>query len=223
MASRCQKIKNQEKFMEYIFERYDQLQKQLPQSIDLTVVTKKQTIETILPIINAGHTNFAENYVQEAEEKWSAVLLNHNINLKLIGKLQSNKIDNALKLFNEIHSIYSLELAENITKKITQNTKTKAFYLQVNIGEEEQKSGIRPHDIPEFFAKSSLFITGLMCIPPINIDPSFYFLLMHNIKNEIDSKFHTNLKLSMGMSSDWKIAVKLKTDEIRIGSLIFKQ
>lgn len=209
--------------MEEILDRYNSLRKQVPNGVCLTIVTKKQDMESIMPIIRTGHKDFGENYVREAQEKWGEVLPEHNINLKLIGRLQSNKITDALAVFDEIHSIHSLDLAENIAKKITPQSKTKTFYLQVNIGEEEQKSGIKPRDVPEFFAKSPLSVTGLMCMPPAGIDPSFYFLLMHNIKNEIDGKFGTNLKLSMGMSSDWKIAVALKTDEVRIGSLIFKE
>lgn len=207
--------------MEEILLNYNSIKKQLKNTC-FTVVTKKQPIANIMPLIEAGHKDFAENYVQEAQEKWSDVVKKYNINLKLIGRLQSNKINEALNLFSEIHSIHSIELAEKVASKINDKTKTKFFHLQINIGSEEQKSGINPEDVVSFFEKSPLKIAGLMCIPPAGVDSSFYFLLMHNIKKEIDEKFNTNLTLNMGMSQDWQVALNLKSDEIRIGSAIFK-
>ena len=207
--------------MEEILLNYHNIKKHL-QKTCLTIVTKNQTTQAIMPLIKENHQDFAENYIQEAQEKWINIINKYNINLKLIGKLQSNKINEALALFNEIHSIHSLELAQKIASKLTSNTKTKIFHLQVNIGQEEQKSGIMPQDVIHFFEKSPLKISGLMCIPPSGVDPSFYFLLMHNIKNDIEEKFNIKLKLNMGMSQDWQTATNLNSDEIRIGSAIFK-
>jgi pyridoxal phosphate enzyme (YggS family) len=207
--------------MEEILLNYNNIKNQIKNTC-LTVVTKNQTMEKIMPLIQAGQKDFAENYVQEAQEKWYGMAFTHNINLKLIGRLQSNKINEALALFNEIHSIHSLDLAQKIASKITAQTKTKIFHLQVNIGSEEQKSGINPQDVLHFFKNSPLKISGLMCIPPANVDSSFYFLLMHNIKNEVEKECNIKLKLNMGMSQDWQTAIKLQSDEIRIGSAIFK-
>ncbi len=222
MAVKLTKIKNQVKSMEEILTKYNIIKKQIPASTHFTVVTKNQTMDKIMPLIEAGHRDFAENYVQEAQEKWVDVIKKYDINLKLIGRLQSNKINDALLFFNEIHSVHSLELAEKIASKLTNETKTQKFHLQVNIGEEDQKSGIKPEDILNFFEQSPLQISGLMCIPPANVDSSFYFLLLNNIKHEIEKKMDIQLKLNIGMSDDWQLAIKLKSDEIRIGSAIFK-
>ena len=111
--------------MQKILENYHTIKAQTPSNVTITVVTKKNTIYKIKPLIQAGHTNFAENYIQEAKQKWKTILQNpnnHNINLKLIGKLQSNKINESLKLFHEIHSIHSIELAHKIAQKINKNT-----------------------------------------------------------------------------------------------------
>jgi pyridoxal phosphate enzyme (YggS family) len=222
VAVKLTKIKNQVKSMEEILTKYNIIKKQIPASTHFTVVTKNQTMDKIMPLIEAGHRDFAENYVQEAQEKWVDVIKKYDINLKLIGRLQSNKINDALLFFNEIHSVHSLELAEKIASKLTNETKTQKFHLQVNIGEEDQKSGIKPEDILNFFEQSPLQISGLMCIPPANVDSSFYFLLLNNIKHEIEKKMDIQLKLNIGMSDDWQLAIKLKSDEIRIGSAIFK-
>jgi pyridoxal phosphate enzyme (YggS family) len=207
--------------MQKILDNYQQIKLCVPSDITLTVVTKKHEMDNILPLIQIGHYDFAENYVKEAQEKWVHVLQNNkNIKLKLIGKLQSNKIQDALMTFHEIHSVHSIELAHKISKEIKIHTRTKIFYAQVNIGNEEQKSGIKPEEIIRFFEESPLKISGLMCIPPVGFEPSSYFLLMQNLRKKVESQFNTNLKLSMGMSSDFQKAIALGSNEIRIGSAI---
>jgi len=207
--------------MQKILDNYQQIKLCVTSNITLTVVTKKHQMDSILPLIQAGHHDFAENYVKEAQEKWVHTLQNNkNIKLKLIGKLQSNKIQDALTTFHEIHSVHSIELAHKISKEINVNTRTKFFYAQINIGNEEQKFGIKPEEILMFFEESPLKISGLMCIPPVNLEPSSYFLLMQNLRRKVENRFNINLKLSMGMSSDFQKAIALGSNEIRIGSAI---
>ena len=207
--------------MQKILDNYQQIKLCVPSDTTLTVVTKKHEMDSILPLIQIGHRDFAENYVKEAQEKWVCLLKNNDsIKLKLIGKLQSNKIQDALMTFHEIHSVHNIELAYKIAKEINVHTRTKTFYLQVNIGNEEQKSGIKPEEIIKFFEQSPLQISGLMCIPPIGYEPSSYFLLMQNLRKKVESRFNISLKLSMGMSSDFQKAIVLGSNEIRIGSAI---
>jgi len=204
--------------MQEVLKRYHDVRNQVPQNIILTLVTKKQNMETILPLIELGHKHFAENYIQEAKEKWNNV---SGVNLKLIGHLQSNKIKEALALFDEIHTIDRLDLALKIHKIITPQTKTKVFYAQINIGCEEQKSGIFPELFHEFFANCPLEISGIMCIPPDSLEPSPYFKQMVEIAEFIKVKFGKSLKISMGMSNDFKTAIECKSNEVRVGSAIF--
>lgn len=203
-------------------EKYQKIQNQIPQTTKLTIVTKKHSIQTILPLIQLGHTQFAENYVQEAQEKWSQTLQTHpEIILKLIGNLQSNKIKIALNLFHEIHTIDSLKIAEKIKKNINPQTKTRIFHAQINIGLEPQKNGINPNDFLEFFVKSPIEISGIMCIPPEGINPTPYFTKMQELSANILTKFNKNIILNMGMSNDFQTAIQNGSNEIRIGSAIF--
>ncbi len=204
--------------MQEVLKRYYEVQNQVPKSTILTLVTKKQNMGNILPLIEIGHKHFAENYIQEAKEKW---IDTSGVNLKLIGRLQSNKIKEALALFDEIHTIDRLDLALKIHKIITPQTKTKVFYAQINIGREDQKSGILPELFYEFFANCPLEITGIMCIPPDEIEPSPYFKQMVEIAESIKVKFGKSLKISMGMSNDFKTAIECGSNEVRVGSAIF--
>lgn len=207
--------------MSKVYNNFLSIKSNIPKNVQLTVVTKKHGMEVILQLIEIGHRHFAENYVQEAQEKWSDVLMKYpDISLKMIGRLQSNKIHDALAIFHEIHSIHSLEIAKKIHKVLDKNTQTKVFYAQVNIGNEEQKSGIAPQNIMHFLKECPLEITGLMCIPPSELEPSSYFLLMKNIQKNIQNELGKTLKLSMGMSGDYQKAIKFGSDEIRIGSAI---
>ncbi|MFT4967140.1 MAG: pyridoxal phosphate enzyme (YggS family) [Candidatus Deianiraeaceae bacterium] len=215
------KKKNNLLYMNQTLIQYSAISEAIPNNTRLTIVTKKHTMESISCLLEAGHKDFAENYVQEAQDKWHNALQKYpNINLKLIGRLQSNKINDALHLFDEIHSIHSLEIANKIANKLSENSRTKVFYFQVNVGLESQKSGIVIKDVMNFLKNSPLLMSGLMCIPPYGECPSPYFLLMQNIKQQADKQFNLCLKISMGMSGDFQEAIALGSDEVRIGSAI---
>lgn len=189
-------------------------------NIKLMIVTKTRSIEDISELIKLGYRNFAENRVQEAYKKFTNIKSDHKINLSLIGPLQSNKVKQALKLFDTIQSIDRNKIVDEINKNDAIITNEKKFYIQVNIGEEPQKSGVLPNnfnDLYQYCLSNHLEISGIMCIPPFDKDPRFFFDKMLKIKE----KSNNNFVLSMGMSSDYKIALDYHTDEIRIGSLIF--
>ncbi len=191
----------------------------MPQII---AVSKTFKIDHILPLIEYGHFHYGENKVQEAYDKWSQIKeKNKNIKLHLIGRLQTNKVKLAVKLFDFIHSLDSKKLANKISlQEKEQNLKTKLF-IQVNIGDEEQKSGISKNELLDFYSycKSlNLDIIGLMCIPPINQDSSKYFAEMKNLSQKLNLN-----ELSMGMSSDYVNAVENRSTFIRVGSKIFGQ
>ena len=175
-----------------------------------------------MPLIDYGHIDFGENKVQEALEKWSKIKLKKSaIKLHLVGKLQTNKVKLAIKLFDFIHSLDSEKLAKKISEEqIKQNLKPKIF-IQVNIGNELQKSGISKNKLYEFYnycLSLKLDIIGTMCIPPINEDPSKSFFEM----NSLNQKYNLN-ELSMGMSSDYLKALEYNSTYLRIGSDIFGQ
>jgi pyridoxal phosphate enzyme (YggS family) len=188
---------------------------------NLLVVTKNQNFDKIKELISIGQCDFAENRVQEANEKWSEVLkLNKNIQLHLIGKLQSNKAKDAFSLFNFIHTLDNEKLA-NKFHEIEKNSKKKIkFFIQVNIGDEDQKNGIKIDLLKDFvnLCKNDLKldVIGLMCIPPKDLEPEIFFNKMRSLNAE------NNLKeLSMGMSSDYRVAIKCGSTFVRIGSSIF--
>jgi hypothetical protein len=189
---------------------------------NLIVVTKNKSFETILPIIKNGHLHFGENKVQEAKEKWTPFLNNYKeIKLHLIGKLQSNKAKDAFALFDFIHTLDSEKLAKKFSELELNSEKKIKYFIQINIGNEVQKAGINNSLAKEFiaFCKSDLKlnIIGLMCIPPINLDPSPFFEKMQQLK--CDNNLN---ELSMGMSSDYKEAADFGSTYLRIGSAIFK-
>ena len=186
----------------------------------IIAVSKTFKINKILPLINYGHIDYGENKVQEAIEKWSDVKQkNTNIKLHMIGKLQSNKVKFAVKLFDYIHSVDSKKLAKKISdEEIKLGKKTKIF-IQVNIGEEGQKSGINKNkisDLVSYCKEINLDLIGLMCLPPINVSASQYFKEMEKLKND----FHF-MHLSMGMSADYIQASENSATYLRIGSSIF--
>ena len=187
---------------------------------NLQIVTKNRDINTIKSLINLGYRNFGENKVQEAKKKVSLINISR-IDLNLIGPLQTNKVKDALMLFNTIQTIDREKLVKEIVKvRSKKPTKTEYFYIQINIGEENQKSGIPQNETKDFYKfciDNSLNIKGLMCIPPINNNPEYYFKKMLILKNDINS----DLLLSMGMSSDYELALKCDSNLIRIGSKIF--
>ena len=187
----------------------------------LVAVSKKQNENKVIEALNAGQTCFGENRVQEAEQRWSKKLQTFkNLELRLIGPLQTNKVKQALNLFDIIETVDREKLAKEIADKHNDAVKTKQFYIQVNTGSETQKSGIEPLQSDNFinYCKHDLKlpIVGLMCIPPLNEEPSMHFALLKKIAKK------NNLKeLSMGMSSDYKEAIKFGATSVRIGSLIF--
>jgi hypothetical protein len=189
---------------------------------NVIVVTKNRSFDTILPIIQNGHLHFGENKVQEAKEKWSDFLVNNkNIQLHLIGKLQSNKAKDAFVLFDFIHTLDNEKLAKKFSDLEFNSKRKIKYFIQINIGDEIQKNGINQSLAREFvnFCKSDLKlnIIGLMCIPPMNLDPRPLFeqMLKLNINNNLS-------ELSMGMSSDYKEALHYGSTYLRIGSAIFK-
>lgn len=187
----------------------------------LIVVTKNQSKEDIQTLINLGYRNFAENRVQEAKSKYTNLNLPNELSLDLIGPLQTNKVQDALELFDTIQTIDRKKLVDEIHKNILKKKtiKTKNFFIQINIGDEPQKSGVNLDNFDNFYnfcLTSNLKISGIMCIPPFGQASSKYFQQMKDITSN-----YKELKLSMGMSNDYVLALKFNTNYIRIGSLIF--
>ena len=214
-------VKNLLKINEKIKAKFD-LNKNLLKLPEIIAVSKTFKINHILPVIEQGHVHYGENKVQEAAEKWTNLKKeNKNIKLHLIGRLQTNKVKLALGLFDYIHSLDSKKLADKIFNIQQQlNLKTKLF-IQVNIGNEDQKSGISKNDVHDFYnyCKSlNLDVIGLMCIPPFNEDTKKYFEEM----KELNEKLKLN-ELSMGMSPDYLEAIENNATFVRIGSSIFGQ
>ena len=188
----------------------------------IIAVSKTFKIDKILPLIEHGHIDFGENKVQEAVEKWLEIKKNNSaIKLHMIGKLQTNKVKFALKLFDYIHSVDSEKLAKKIADEQNKLNKKIKIFLQVNIGEENQKSGINKNDVSHLVSyckEIGLDLIGLMCIPPINIDPENYFKEMNILNKSLGFS-----ELSMGMSSDFLLASKYLSTYVRVGSSIFGQ
>jgi len=185
-------------------------------------VSKTFGLEKIFPLIEYGHLDYGENKVQEAVQKWSDIKLKKpNINLHLIGKLQSNKVKDAVKIFDYIHSLDSTKLAKKIADEQYKQNKIIRLFIQVNIGNEEQKSGVKVNQIDDlimFSKQLNLSVVGLMCIPPANKEPDKYFKEI----NLLNKKFNLQ-EISMGMSSDYLKAVENSSTYLRIGSSIFGQ
>ena len=188
----------------------------------IVAVSKTFKIDKILPLIEYGHTDFGENKVQEAIEKWQDVKqANPKIKLHMIGKLQTNKVKFAVQLFDFIHSVDSEKLARKIADEQKKINKKIKIFLQVNIGDENQKSGINKNDLQNLISyckEIGLDLIGLMCIPPVNVDPERYFEEMKKL-----NKTFGFVELSMGMSSDFLVAAKHSSTYIRVGSSIFGQ
>ena len=188
----------------------------------IIAVSKTFKIDQISPLIDHGHKDFGENKVQEAVEKWTEVKkINPEIQLHMIGKLQTNKVKFAVKLFDYIHSVDSKKLAKKIADEQNKINKNIKIFLQVNIGDEDQKSGINKNELKQLVSyckEISLDLIGLMCIPPAKINPEIYFDEMKNLNKALGFK-----ELSMGMSSDFLIATKHESTFIRIGASIFGQ
>ena len=190
---------------------------------NLLVVSKNRNIDDIDTIYKSGTILFGENRVQEAQSKFQNYDHLDDIQLHLIGPLQTNKVDQALSLFNVIQTLDRKKLVQAIIKEKNKNPsiKTSKFYIQINIGNEEQKSGVPITEVEKFYhycLNSNIKVEGLMCIPPNNINPEPFFNRMLSIRDSLSS----SLSLSMGMSSDYREALKMGSNLIRVGSKIFE-
>ena len=190
-------------------------------NVNIIAVSKTFNFETIEPLVKNGHLHFGENKVQEAVAKWSEIKKsNKNLQLHMLGKLQTNKVKYAVPLFDYIHSLDNIKLAEKISSEQIKFQKKLKIFIQVNIGNEKQKNGILKNEVKSFFDKCveklNLDIVGLMCIPPKENSNKDYFGEMMEIKKKIGLE-----NLSMGMSSDYLDAIKAGSNFVRIGSKIF--
>jgi len=195
--------------------------KQLKTSPKIIAVTKTWSIDKINPLLEFGHKHFGENKLQEAENKWSNIKnLNNNIQLHMIGKLQSNKAKKAVKLFDYIHSLDNAKLAHKIFQYQKELNKKVSLFIQVDIANESQKAGITLNNLDNFFKyctkELSLNVIGLMCLPPVLTNSETYFDKLRSIANHLSLK-----ELSMGMSSDYEDAVVNSSTYLRLGSVIF--
>jgi len=194
--------------------------KQLKTNPNIIVVTKTFSLNNIIPLLQNGHIHFGENKIQEAEEKWPEVRKQYkNLQLHMIGKLQSNKVKKAVKLFDYIHSLDSKRLAVKVFEAQKEFKKKIKLFIQVNVADEEQKSGISLNDLDQFYnyCRKELFldIIGLMCLPPASSDSKKYFKIL----KEASMKLNLN-ELSMGMSSDFEEAVLNGSTFLRLGTII---
>lgn len=187
----------------------------------IIAVSKTHSMEHIQPLLDYGHRVFGENKVQEAKQKWEKALsVVENLELHLIGKLQSNKAKDAVKIFHYIHSLDSIKLAEELSKSEKKLNLQRKYFVQVNVGEEKQKSGITTKDVSSFvdfcINEKKLNVLGLMCIPPFDLDPIPFFHTVSDLNKQLQLPL-----LSMGMSNDYIDAAKLGATHVRVGSKIF--
>lgn len=188
--------------------------------ISLIAVSKTRTVEQVEPLIAQGQRAFGENRVQEAEAKWPALRAAHpDLRLHMIGQLQSNKASEAVALFDTIHSLDRPSLLAALSAAVTKAGRYPECFVQVNVGAEEQKGGVAPADLGSFLGAvraSPLPLAGLMCIPPAELEPAPFFAFLAEL-----ARRHDVTGLSMGMSADYEIAVKLGATHVRVGSALF--
>jgi len=194
--------------------------KQLNTNPKIVVISKTFPIDKIKPLLDAGHTHFGENKVQEAEDKWSKIKDKYrNLKLHMVGKLQSNKAKKAVKLFDYIHSLDNAKLADKICQYEKEINKKTKIFIQVNLAREEQKSGILLNELGNFYTycvkELSLSIIGLMCLPPLDSNVQEYFKILKEASEKLKLK-----DLSMGMSSDFEQAILNGSTYLRLGTLI---
>jgi len=187
----------------------------------IIAVSKTFPMNRILPLINHGHLDFGENKVQETIEKWQSIKTDFNhLNLHMIGNLQKNKVKHAVSIFDYIHSLDNLKLAEKISNEQLKQNKNIKIFIQVNIAKEDQKGGVLTEELESFYKKCikdfGLNVVGLMCLPPNDSNVSLHFSKMKVLINKINLK-----ELSMGMSNDYLDAIKFESTYLRIGSKIF--
>ena len=195
--------------------------KQLKTDPKIVVVTKAFPLNKIIPLLENGHMHYGENKIQEAENKWIDIKNRYkDLQLHMVGKLQSNKAKKAIKLFDYIHSLDNDKLALKLSQHEKELNKKVKLFIQVNLAEETQKSGIMFNDLNNFYnyctKDLSLNVIGLMCMPPINDDPTKHFTMLRNLAEKKNLRF-----LSMGRSADYKKALMLGATHIRIGTLLF--
>tara|TARA_B100000029_G_scaffold495910_1_gene561499 strand:- start:1601 stop:2278 length:678 start_codon:yes stop_codon:yes gene_type:complete len=194
--------------------------KQLKTNANIVVVSKTFSLDKITPLLDCGHLHFGENKVQEAEIKWSSIKKKYqNIQLHMVGKLQTNKAKKAVHLFDYIHSLDSIKLATKIAQFEKELNKKTKLFIQINVAEEKQKSGILINELDNFYKycikELSLNIIGLMCLPPFDTDSQKYFKILKESAEKLKLK-----DLSMGMSSDFEQAIACGSTYLRIGTLI---
>tara|TARA_B110000444_G_C18750845_1_gene552727 strand:- start:528 stop:1178 length:651 start_codon:yes stop_codon:yes gene_type:complete len=212
--------------MSTIIERFNKIKSNIEKnnnnnSIKIVAVSKTFTLDHIMPLVKHGHIHFGENKVQEAENKWlQTKLINNNIKLHMIGKLQSNKAKKAVEVFDYIHSVDSQKLADVLSKAQSLINKSVKYFIQVNIGNENQKSGIPYNEVDGFYnycsKEKKMNILGLMAIPPNDGKTEKYFKILSELNSSLGFK-----ELSMGMSADYMSAINYKATFLRIGSSIF--
>ena len=195
-------------------------QKQLKTNPEIIVVTKTFSLNHIIPLVESGHIHFGENKIQEAEGKWTEVRNRYsNIKLHMVGTIQSNKAKKAVKIFDYIHSLDNAKLALKIFQYEKALNKKIKLFIQVNLADESQKSGILLNDLNKFYhyctKELSLNIIGLMCLPPMESEPSQYFKILKNTAGKLNLK-----DLSMGMSSDFEQAIINGSTYLRLGTII---
>lgn len=192
-----------------------------PEDVTLVAVTKTRSAEEIEALLAAGQRDFGENRIQEVEAKWPAIRDRHpDARLHFIGRLQSNKAETAVALFDVIHSLDRVSLLDALVAASSRSGRMPQVYVQVNIGEEEQKGGVAISELPAFLDRvraSPLPLAGLMAMPPIGVEPSPYFALLAKL-----ARRHDVTGLSMGMSGDYRAAVMLGSTVVRIGSALFE-
>ena len=210
------------KQLEFIQNKINEIinRKQLKTKPEIVVVSKTFSLENIMPLLDYGHIHYGENKIQEAEDKWSEIKKNYkNLQLHMVGKLQTNKVKKAIKLFDYVHSLDSERLALKISQYQKELNKEIKLFIQVNLGGEKQKSGLPLNNLHTFYNycvnELSLKIIGLMCFPPIDSDTVKYFKLLKKTSENFNLK-----ELSMGMSSDFEDAVINGSTFLRLGTLI---
>jgi len=207
--------------LEGIKNKLKQLKLDIPQTPKIIAVSKTFSVENILPLVEYGHDHFGENKVQEALEKWPKIKESYpKLKLHMVGKIQSNKVKFLLPVFDYLHSLDNIKVAEKISLEENKNNKKLKIFIQINIGNEPQKSGINIEDLDEFYLtcvnELNLNIVGLMCLPPSSSDPKKYFISLNEISQKLNLK-----ELSMGMSNDYPDAAQCGATYLRIGSKIF--
>ena len=190
-----------------------------PKSVNVVAICKRQPFHRVIQAIDLGINKFGENRVQDGINRWSKIN-SEKINLSFVGPLQTNKSEDVINLFHEVQSLDRLKLVKSLSKSESKLNKRLNYMVQVNTGNEEQKSGINPNEVDDFIKLCKkdygLNVTGLMCIPPVNQNPAIHFAFMFEIQKRNNLKY-----LSMGMSNDYKTAIEFGATHIRIGSKLF--